>query len=876
MNRTKEANHLDLANKFREFLRSCNGSLLMIVLLIITIPAVGLSSSGVELQTETEETHQAEESHQTGETQMYGSRSGNIGFKSTISTNRMDFFPDYNVEQALARVPGVQVDRRGGINLFGVGSGWNNVTIDGQRMASTGLGNRSIDLYTLPTELFRDIELIRVATPDMEADALAGTINLKVMDIYRPADVDRELKILAGGGANTRYFNNMGPGARFNVRFTDAPREDLTYMLNFSYELDQRSMETLGLGYGVHDFGNGPRDVYEQISPNFQMDSHRRAGGLFHVAYQPSEQSTFRLRGFFNDGHREWIGHRQDWNAGGDWIQPDLTGEQGSQGSYRYSSLIRESKVQQYNVLAQGIHNFEQLNINYKVGWAHGVSRQYYDQLQFGLGNLDYELTLNDLPSMLPNNIPLMENLTIDPRRPALDHYDRIYNDHVDNTFSGNLDVEIPLSLFTFKVGSSALLVQKNGDFNDSRYSYLRRLTQDQFHLTRHGKFDVFDEYTIPQFVDPHSARQFYRGSRPTFIRDERRHHTRTEIWNFTANEQIYSGYGMTTIEMGPVSLLFGARIEYTDGTYEGRNVLFDDIGSFDGVSDTSKTVSYSNIFPNAQLGFSPGERTEVRVAYSRSLARPAYNLLAPFEMKHIQNETFHRGNAELDPMISDNLNLLFDQYIMNTGLFTFGLFYKQLSGFVYEREQTISGGEYDGWQEYRFVNGDETATIYGAEVSWMQQLDFLPGFLSNLGTYANYTWSQSEFDVDYRDDAVALPGQSPHAVNAALSYNQARIATQVSWHWTDQALYGLQTSRSTAPSVAGGSEVYMDRYADGWTDLSISFMFRISDNFRFWADVYNLLDSDRIMYDYNRDVYPVEMDRRGGISFNTGIRYDL
>ncbi|MDG5767645.1 TonB-dependent receptor [Balneolales bacterium ANBcel1] len=794
---------------------------------------------------------------------------------AVISSRQMDYLTDITVEDVIRRLPGVQVNRSGRPNLHGIGEDRFLVTLDGRRMATTGLGDRSVALSLLSADLIRDVEVIRFNTPDMDADALAGTINLSTR---RNAATGRELRIIAGGGGNTRYLQQMSPEARFAVRYADAPRDDLSFAITLSHDVDRRGYESLSLGYGAHDFGNGTVDVYERISPALHMDERSTTAGLLHLTYNPSDITRFQVRGLFSKGRQDRIRHTNSWNANGDWLSPQATGEQGAQGHYGYSAMLNDPEILQHNVTFEGSHLLDRLVIRYNAGWAHGQTRQYRDEMVFELAGLDFEIHSHDTdrPSMLPVNIPLQEDETIDSRRIRFQYMDRVYDDHIDNTFSAGLDLELPVGPLALQAGTHARSTNKEGDFSDTRYTYLRQLTLDQFHKTRHGNFDVLDEYFIPSFVDPYSARSFYTGSRPTFMVDERRHFYRSGIRNYTASEQVYAGYGMAGLQTGPFHIMAGVRVEHTEGTYDGRLVFFDDIGSYVSSADTSVSHGYTNLFPNAQLEYAPSPSTRVVAAYSRSINRPDFNMLAPYELVHVQNETLSRGNPELDPMTSDNLNLFAEQEIAGRTLVTAGLFYKRISGYIHQTSSVIAGGPNDGWTEFKLANSDDEATIYGVEIGVQEQFRYLPGVLANMGMSANYTWSESDYEIAWRSGDVALPGHSPHAVNAALHYEQGRFSGQVTWHYTSETVHSLSSQQALVIAQPSAGETFIDRHSDGWSDLSVAFRLRISQQFRFWADVSNLLRNEYLVYDYDRDLYPVEIEKWGGIGFRAGLRFDL
>lgn len=798
-----------------------------------------------------------------------------LGLVSSISSIQLDHFTDYTVEDGIARIPGVQVVQRGQLNIRGVGRNLYNVTIDGQRLGSTGLGDRVIDLGVFPISVIQQLDVYKVITPEMDADALGGTVNIITR---RPVGTQRNIEAVIGGGANPNYFSQSGPESRASISYTDSPNDVISVAMAVYHQIDQRPWESLNLDYGVADFGNGPVDVIERITPAFQLDQRNRLGGRMQIIYQPTQRVTYHLQGMLNKDNRELISHRKSWAAGGDWSDQFTTGELGNRGSYNYDVQLQEINIQHLTVQTGAKHLLQTFDLDYNIGWSQSSIIQEEFRFPFHLGNLNYRISMGDRsrPSMEITNIPLMPDGTIDPRRIALEHIDRVFNEHVENKFSGNINIKIPFTLGLFKFGSAALLSDKDGDFNEYQYRHIRRFTLDRFSQVRNGNYNVLDQYDISHFVDPFDAKAFYTGNRPSLTLDERLHYERSDIWNYGALENIYAGYGMVSVEFGRFTFLGGARIEYTDAKYDGFNVFFDDIGTYISTNDTSQSISYTNIFPNIQLKFNPANRSNISAAYSRSLARPNFNQLAPFQLLNTQNSTLFRGNPYIDPMISDNLDVHFDHYFSNTGSFSVGLFYKELTGYVYLRERTIEEGDFSGWNERMFVNSDESATIYGIEASWQHHLAFLPGFLRNFSTYANYTWSHSELDTAIRQGNVVLPYHSPHIVNTALNYSQGRFSTQISYYWTAKFLNSLRENTQIAPSIHPTEAVYMDLYQDGWSDLSFSLRFRISNNFRYWINVSNLLNTSISHYANDRDSYPVGTYLRDGVEFNMGIRYDF
>jgi TonB-dependent receptor len=319
---------------------------------------------------------------------------------------------------------------------------------------------------------------------------------------------------------------------------------------------------------------------------------------------------------------------------------------------------------------------------------------------------------------------------------------------------------------------------------------------------------------------------------------------------------------------------------------YDGRTVEYNRFGRFDSLKFNTATNSYMNLLPNARVSYQLNEQNSIHLAYSRSLKRPDFQMLNPFVLALPEDTLLYSGNTKLDPMVSDNFDLGWHYSLPEGGFVSINAFYKNVADYIQlvNDQAPIQLGEYSNYDDlfedgetqmmvYRkkFQNTENTATIYGVEVEADKKLSFLPGLFTNLSAKANYTFSQAEFDGN-RNETTDLPGHSPHVVNAALAYNQDKFSAQVSYHWTAKLLTNLQESTELAPSI-GNTPVYLDRYQDGYSDLSATISYQISDNTELWANIYNLLSTEQMEFAEDRDLYPTSIYKRDGIEFNAGVR---
>jgi len=146
---------------------------------------------------------------------------GNI--TNIISSDQVGRFPDANIGDALKRIPGINVQYDQGEarfgNIRGTAPQYNSVMVNGERIPSAEAEDRTVQLDLVPADMIQAIEVNKAVTPDMDADAIGGSVNL----ISRSAPYDRRVSMTLGSGYNLlaskpiyngsvilgdRFFNN--------------------------------------------------------------------------------------------------------------------------------------------------------------------------------------------------------------------------------------------------------------------------------------------------------------------------------------------------------------------------------------------------------------------------------------------------------------------------------------------------------------------------------------------------------------------------------------------------------------------------------------------------------------------------------------------
>ena len=832
---------------------------------------------------------------QRGQARALTRQRESVNIRSVVSAEQIDRFADQTIEGALQRVAGMG---HGGTNIRGVGAAMTNVTMDGQRMGSTG-ADRSVDLGTISADMVADLEVIKVITPDMDADAMAGVINVNTR---RPIGGQRTMNARLGGGWNSRFLDVTGPSARGSLSYGDSPSDHFSYGVNLSYLRSVGSSEDLGLRYETTNLGAGPIDVLTQLRPRMRFSPTDRYGTAMQFTFQPTDRTTFHVQGMFNYLEGESHTFQKDVSPEiGRYYTPNQTGN-GSGGAEGFPTNwammpfgfeLSESDIHQYTFQFSARHLFERMDMEYALGWGHGRTIGNTYNFEFR-SNERYDYLVNiedrlhpevDFTYWSPQNWPREETM-------AFRRIDHRWDNHIDNEFLGRIDFTVPFKQTTFKFGASAIMAYKDGKRERYRQELLSNVTIKLFDKIPNRDWPLFERshqaYQLPWLLDLHSARDWYYTNYPHFRADMEVWAQEKETSKYFANENTFAGYGMMTVRFGRFTFLGGVRVEHTTNSYDGRDARISQSGNFLGAEDVSASNDFTNLFPNAQLVFALSRFTNARLAYSRSIGRPGFNELNPQLMRDYYNERLSGGNPNLKPMVANNLDFLVDHYFLNVGQISLGLFYKDLTDFVY-RFQDIVGpggveglvtdeeeGLYAGWNWSTYMNGDE-ATVYGFEMSWQQNLDFLPGFLSNLGVYTTYSYAHSVSDIGRRDTDgnvvwAPLAGQRPHVVNAGLDFSLGGFFTQVSYQWGAPSLSSYGSPR-WVPPIQLRERVYFDSYRDAANNMSMTVRYRLTENFRLWADGSNLLNYRSISYQYDRDYYPTNVSLSGR-TVNVGIHY--
>lgn len=792
--------------------------------------------------------------------------------KNIVSSEQLERFPDPNMASALQRVPGVTTlhDRgeAGNIIMRGLPPGFTSVTVNGQRMATTGPEEREVYLAGISADMISSLEVIKAITPDMDADAVAGSINLVTA---RPIGDQLLFNTTLGGGYNNNasdklnYRGSMTIGQKFG---------NLTAILNANYSKDNRASEDLRLGFAPRTIGGVETVELVNFRPSAHLIDRERYGFSGQLNFEVNESTNFFLNGMYNQYYDKEERHELNLDIGrGNYVERGVV--TGNRGRANRQGRIYSQNNQLFNLTAGGSHDLEGWNIDYYASYSKGrydePYRNYFNFRQDGL-NFTYDITDKQFPKYTvvgkdPNNMSDY----------AFQNYETRGEDAIDTDIAAAFNIERPF--FVGDVSSVVKFGLKLASKDKEREHFRRRydrFTGSSPTLATFGKDigrDHQGRYNIGSIVDWNAATAYYNANKNSFGMSPAeviRAVNETDPNTYTANESVYATYLQGTFQFEKVKILAGARMEYTDGSYTANEIRFSNTGDYLGTQTISGGKDYVDIFPMFHLRYQLQQRTNLRFAVTSSIARPNFIDLAPTMYIDEQNQRIRMGNAELEPLKAFNLDLMAEHYFTDIGILSAGVFYKDIKDFVYVQNLPLTSGPYAGYERFIPVNG-ESAVIYGFEVAWQQNLSFLPGLLSGLGIYANYTYSESEAKVLIPvERTVQMPSQVPHIANLSLSYNYRGFQLQSSWVYQSSYIYSPQDG-----TIAG---VLYDRYQQGGWQMDVSASQRINQNLRAFLELNNLTNKPEAQFygpTSSDFLYPY---RTGFVSWwgTIGVRFDM
>ncbi len=229
---------------------------------------------------------------------------------------------------------------------------------------------------------------------------------------------------------------------------------------------------------------------------------------------------------------------------------------------------------------------------------------------------------------------------------------------------------------------------------------------------------------------------------------------------------------------------IYGLRAEYYMQTINTNNPSFEKV---------TKDTAVIDLLPSINAVWSVTERANIRAAYYRTVNRPEFRELAPFNFYDFVTDFTTSGNDSLKRATINNYDLRFEYYPKRPGqILSVSAFYKDLTNAI---EQIAGNGQI---RSINFVNVAK-ATNMGLELEYRVLLATIfkndsSRFLNGTTLFTNFSYIKSNVDVSKLNDVEARPlqGQSPIIINAGVQYLDSKydFGVSVSYNYVGKRIF--------------------------------------------------------------------------------------
>jgi TonB-dependent receptor len=821
-----------------------------------------------------------------------------MNIKNVVASDIFGDVAEGNVGEFLKFMPGINLEYAESdtrtVHIRGLPSKYAAVTFDGERMsnaASSNLGTgRAFEFEQVSINSVDAIEVNKTISADMDADAVAGSINLKsksalnrkgryfgwqvnaVANSYAmslgkstgPGD-ERARKILPGGlleysesffggkfGVvatlsesnmfNEQYrvqntYDNVPTAAKpaavvpVTIRIKDGPKftERTAASLNLDYRLNPYTIISLRSQYNLYDaeFHN------RQLLLNATRATLNAASNATTMITDPQAATSTTVRAVLGGNSQNKYGS---------------TGSVSPAVEYKRGSLNVDAKV----AFSQSVNHYDELT----KGFVYNYDAWLYP-MTWRLTRSSADSKSWDFTQLTGRDMYQLSSYQPSAQTNAVSTQPRSSR---NQQWSGKVDAKwtAPWGNSTFfKAG----LKSREESYRLANYNLswtyvgpannrtLAVVPVSPIEMNPHKGGNIFDQWL--QFPDRtalatifHEHPEYFTPNPTNATSDANR------LAQRFVKEQIDSAYLMGNTRFDRLTLQGGARYERTrdlSKTYER------------GVRKT-RSGDYDDLFLSGAAKYAFTKDFRAVVSYSQALLRPDFGNLTGVATINDTNFTGTIPNADLKPEHSDNYSARLEYYFEPVGFFGVGVFENDVKDVQFQSRSIAAediglGAEYPGYTFTTWQNADRLK-IRGLELEYNQQLTFLPGVLSGLGVFANYTRTQAS-------DLILAGKRAPKVASGGVSFRYRGINTSLKCVWTDDT-YDSNVASATNNAI---------RYQRSRTmfDLNLSAPVPFVKHTTVFASGRNIFNAPAIIYENTRDL--LYQHDQFGVTWTFGLK---
>jgi TonB-dependent receptor len=759
-----------------------------------------------------------------------------------ISAQQISLSQDRDAAQVVKRIPGITILDNKFVNVRGLSERYSVVMLNGVIAPSTEVDTRAFAFDLLPSNMIDRMMIYKSGSAHLPGDFAGAVIDVTTKSVLDENSLS--VNFTAGFRAGTTFqsFNREKGSETDWLGFDNGARhlpDDFPTRNLRTYTNDLSSYRNrLAIGNAGASLNNNWQPFNSVASPdlrttiNFSRTSYigkMTLGNITSISYSNTKQ-RFDTRNYYYEGY--------------DPISKANVGRRYAYHDYRDVSNARVGLISNFSLAINPSHTIEFRNLFNQQGNSQVTARTGVEDVQnFEVNNLSLNYTQRSLYSgQLVGKHELTDRLNVNwilgLSKTAADQpdYKRLRSQRAkgsddlftviippsSNPVDGRFFSELNESVITQVVNVDYKLNPHAEQDKQSKISfgYYGAQTKRDF-SARWFSFNTFPGVSPDLGLLTNNVNEIFvrenllnpedgstNPAYPMFFLDEGT--TGADAYN---GKNIYhAGYASAFMPFGNWNVSVGSRLEYNRQQLNSESHL--------GVVRVDNPLTSILPFMNVTYNYSP--KTLIRAAYSKTVNRPNFRELAPFNYYDFDRNADTYGNPLLKVANIHNVDLRWEHYAKESESISFGVFYKH---FIDPIETKLDQGSN---LIYSFTNAEQ-ATSFGVEVEARKSLDGLTNstFIDKMSVTFNAALINSKVkmkaaDAVYQAKERAMQGQSPYILNAGINYSdlQKGIQVNVAYNVYGKRIFAIGDYNAQTGVSRNPSQYEMPRHQ---LDLTIS-----------------------------------------------------
>ena len=741
-----------------------------------------------------------EESMQLGEVVVAGARVTNTDYAVIteirkndlvvvgISSQQITMSQDRDAAQIMRRVPGVTILNNRFVNVRGLNERYNTVLLNGVIAPSTEVDSKAFAFDLIPSSMIDRMMVYKSGAAEFPGEFAGGIVDINTKSVVEENSLSVNITTGFRAGTTGKDFYKaegsstdwLGYDDGFRQLPSSFPSQNLRELSQSGSDADMQKLvsasKSLPNRWGIqktqaspdyratinfsHVFNLGNLKLSNITSVNYSRTFQTvDQQNYYYEAFNSQTQKSGR-RYLFDDS-------RYADNARAGFISNfilEITPSHkiefrnlfNQQGTSQVTSRSGVEDVQAFDVDNRAINYFSRGIYSGQLQGKHNIGNHVYFTWIGGYSNVNADQPdFRRIRSQRPTGTNDPYSIVIPPNASAFDA-GRFYSDLSEKVYTGAINFDYKLNPKSeaekqAKLSLGAYVAQTDRDFDARWFSY-------KWSTLGNRPPEVLLQSMSTIFAEPNIGFSSANGQPPYFILEEGTNFSD----NYVGENLLKAGYVSATIPFAnKFRVAGGLRVE------DNRQQLnsFNSDGTAVNVDNP-----VTSVLPFVNFAFNYSQKSLIRVAYSKTVNRPVFRELAPFNFYDFDRNSNLYGNPDLITANIHNVDLRWENYPSKNESISVALFYKY---FIDPIESEIIGGSNIIYTYRNAVSARNYGVEFEARKSFQEMTS--NNFLNKLSVVLNAALISSTVDlgdVSNQEKERAMQGQSPYIINAGLNYS--------------------------------------------------------------------------------------------------------